>query len=535
MNTGLPIEAAVGASSPSPEGSFVLRGGWIVDGTSAPPFRADVAVEDGIIRKVGRIGDVAADRVVDCTGLFIMPGMVDTHVHGESAVFKPEVQAAMLAQGVTSIIIGQDGLSSAPAHPATRAYVEQYFGSINGDVHLDHADFLSIDDVLTSYEGATPINVGTLIPRGNVQHEVLGTEARPATKDELEAMRRLVAEGMEQGALGLSTGLEYIPDRYGSTDEIADLVAEVGRHGGVYVTHMRGYEAAADIGVIEAREIGVRSGTPVHLSHFHGPFNMLRQLVDETMDAGVDLTYDSYPYTRGATIVAMVGVPPWLQLGGMDACLERLRDPAIEDEWRQWAASNASVFSRIRLAQVESDEFRWSEGHWLEEAAALDGSDVVSFLRRLLVSSKLRSAAVFDQPRTNTMNDVIGHFQHPAHMVGSDSIYLGGAPHPRGWGTFARFLGLHTREQGHYTWGEASQHLSAHACRRFGLGARGLVRPGMVADLVALDPRTVADRSTYEEPRVLARGVMRVWVGGQEVFRDGAVTGRTPGSALRLQ
>ena len=535
MSTGLPIEAAASAASPSPEGSFVLHGGWVVDGTSAPPFRADVAVEEGIIRKVGWIGDVVPERVVDCTGLFIMPGFVDTHVHGESTVFTSEVQAAMLAQGVTSIVIGQDGLSTAPAHPATRAYVEQYFGSINGDVHLPVSNFLSIDGALASYDSATPINVGTLIPRGNVRHEVLGTEARPATDEELESMRRLVAAGMEQGALGLSTGLEYIPDRYGSTEEIAHLVTEVGRHGGVYVTHMRGYEAAADIGVVEAREIGVRSGTPVHISHFHGPFHMLRQLVNETIDAGVDLTYDSYPYTRGATIVAMVGVPPWLQAGGMDACLERLQDPAIEDGWRQWATTNASAFSRIRLAQVESDEFRWSEGQWLEEAAASDGSDVVSFLRRLLVSSRLRAAAVFDQPRTNTMNDVIGHFQHPAHMVGSDSIYLGGAPHPRGWGTFARFLGVHTREQGNYTWGEASQHLAGHACRRFGLGARGLVRPGMIADLIALDPRTIADRSTYDEPKVLAQGVLRVWVAGQEVFRNGALTGRTPGRGLRLQ
>ena len=535
MSGVLPIEAAAGAGSPSPEGSFVLRGGWVVDGSSAPPFRADVEVADGIIRRVGRIGDVAPERAVDCTGLFILPGLVDTHVHGESAVFTAEVQAAMLAQGVTSIIVGQDGLSTAPAHPATRAYVEQYFGAINGAVHLPVSDFLSIGDTLQSYDGATPINVGTLIPRGNVRHEVMGTEARPATGAELQAMRRLVSEAMEQGALGLSTGLEYIPDRYGSTEEIVQLVDEVGRRGGVYVSHMRGYEAAADVGVLEAREIGARSGTPIHISHLHGPFHMLRQLVDETITAGVDLTYDSYPYTRGATIVAMVGVPPWLQVGGMEECLERIQDPGVEAEWRQWATTNARVFSRIRLSHVASDQFRWSEGHWLEEAAATDGSDVVSFLRRLLVSSRLRAAAVFEQPRTNTLLDVIGHFQHPAHMAGSDSIYLGSAPHPRGWGTFARFLGVHTRERGDYTWGEASQHLSAHACRRFGLGARGLVRAGMIADLVALDPRTIADRGTYDEPKVLAQGVLRVWVAGQEVFRNGVLTGRTPGTALRLQ
>jgi N-acyl-D-amino-acid deacylase len=512
----------------------VLTGGWVVDGTGAPPYRADLAVRDGVVVAVGPLTHVQAAQRIDCTGLYLMPGFIDTHVHGDAAVFDPAVQLAALSQGVTTFIAGQDGLSFAPSGPETMDYVTRYFGAINGSLPGGAQEGRSVDELLRGYEGTTPLNVGYLVPRGNLRLEAMGLEERAPSGDELAHMQRLLVEGMEQGALGLSTGLDYVPDRYGDTRELIAVAAGAAPFGGVYVSHMRGYEALAHVGVAEVHAIARDAGVAAHISHYHGPAHMLVQLVDDARADGVDLTFDSYPYNRGSSIVAMVALPVWVQAGGTEETIARLRKVDVRERLRlTWFAGRADLFARITFASIGDPDLAWCEGRTLPEAAEAVGADPADFLCDLLVACDLQASCVFRQPPTNTDQDVRALLRHPAHMSGSDGVFRGRFPHPRGWGAFARLLGVHTRELGDYSWGEASLHLAGHPARRFGLEDRGILRPRMAADIVAFDPHTVADVATYENPRQPARGVKHVLVNGKEVLRDGHLTHATPGRALR--
>ncbi|TDD87639.1 D-aminoacylase [Actinomadura darangshiensis] len=513
---------------------IVMTGGWVVDGTGAPAYRADLAVRDGAVAAVGRLDHVEAARRIDCTGRYLMPGFVDTHVHGDAAVFDPDVQLAALSQGVTTFVAGQDGLSFAPSGPATMDYVRRYFGAINGDLPGGAAEGRGVGELLRGYDGTTPLNVGYLVPRGNLRLEAMGLDERAPSDGELNHMRRLLAQGMEEGALGLSTGLDYVPDRYGDTAELAALAAEAGRYGGLYVSHMRGYEAEAHVGVAEVNAIARDADVPAHISHYHGPAHMLVKLIDDSRAEGVDLTFDSYPYDRGASIVAMVGLPVWVQGGGTDATVARLRDAGVRARLHEtWFPERPELYDRIAFAWVDHPDLAWCEGRTLTEAAETAGADPAEFLCDLLAATGLRASCVFRQPPTNTVRDIRALLRHPAHMAGSDGVFVGGAPHPRGWGAFARLLGVHTRELGDYTWGEAALHLAGHPARRFGLQGRGSLRPGMAADVVVLDPSTVADVATYADPRRPARGVDHVVVNGVEVLDKGRLTGAAPGQALR--
>ena len=512
----------------------VMTGGWVVDGTGAPPYRADLAVRDGVVAAVGPLMHIEAAQRIDCTGLYLMPGFIDTHVHGDAAVFDPDVQLAALSQGVTTFIAGQDGLSFAPSGPETMDYVTRYFGAINGSLPGGGQEGRSVEELLHGYEGTTPLNVGYLVPRGNLRLEVMGLEERAPSGAELAHMQRLLVEGMEQGALGLSTGLEYVPDRYGDTQELIALAAATARFGGLYVSHMRGYEAQAHVGVAEMHAIARDAGVAAHISHYHGPAHMLVQLVDDVRADGVDLTFDSYPYSRGSSIVAMVALPVWVQAGGTEATIARLRDADVRKQLQlTWFAERADLFARITFAWISDPDLAWCEGRTLPDAAEAVGEHPADFLCDLLIACDLQASCVFRQPPTNTDQDIRALLQHPAHMTGSDGVFRGRFPHPRGWGAFARLLGVHTRELGDYSWGEASLHLAGHAARRFGLGDRGMLRPGMAADVVVFDPNTVADVATYENPRQPARGVTHVLVNGKEVFREGHLTHSNPGRALR--
>jgi N-acyl-D-amino-acid deacylase len=378
---------------------IVMVGGWVVDGTGAPAYRADLAVQDGVVAALGQLQDVEAGQRIDCTGLYLMPGFVDTHVHGDAAVFDPEVQLAALSQGVTTFVVGQDGLSFAPSGPDTMGYVRRYFGAINGSLPDGGQGGRSVDELLRGYDGTTPLNVGYLVPRGNLRLEVMGLDERAPSDGELARMRRLLAEGMEEGALGLSTGLDYVPDRYGDTSELTALAAEAGRYGGLYVSHMRGYESEAHLGVGEVRAIARGAGVPAHISHYHGPAHMLAKLVDDSRADGVDLTFDSYPYSRGSSIVAMVALPVWVQAGGTEATVARLRDADVRVRLREaWFAARPDLFARITFAWVDNPDLAWCEGRTLPEAAETAGADPAEFLCDLLVASDLRASSASRPP-----------------------------------------------------------------------------------------------------------------------------------------
>jgi N-acyl-D-amino-acid deacylase len=515
---------------------LLVRGGWVLDGTGAPAHRADVAVAAGRIAAVGRIApDGAADQIaaaeIDAVGRYVCPGFVDAHVHGDAGVLDPMVQLAALRQGVTTFVLGQDGLSYAPSTPAALAYVTRYFAAVNGTHPGLSTELLRVAGLLDTYDRTTALNTAYLVPHGTIRYAVLGGIARDPRPDEQDAMLRLVSDGLDDGAVGLSSGLDYLPGRYAGVAELAALCAPVAARGLPYVTHMRGYEDAAATGMAETTAIARAAGVATHVSHYHGPGEALAALVDQARIAGLDLTFDSYPYRRGCSILAMLGLPHELQDGDLDTVVETLADPAARRSLAE--RTDPALWSRITLSYVPEPEWSWAEGMRLVDAAERASRAPADFCADLLVATRLEAGAVIEFPRTGGEDSVSRLLRHPAHMGGSDGIYVGGHPHPRGWGAFARFLGRHVRERGDWTWEEAVVHLSAHPARRFGLHHRGLVRAGMAADLVVFDPATVIDRADYDTPRELAAGVDDVVVNGVPVLAAGALTGALPGTPLR--
>jgi N-acyl-D-amino-acid deacylase len=393
-------------------------------------------------------------------------------------------------------------------------------------------------EYLACFDRRAAVNVACLVPNGNVRMDVMGLETRPPTADELARMRRIVRQAMEEGAVGLSSGLDYIPSRYARTEELSDLCREIAPFGGVYVTHMRGYAPDNVIGAMdEVFRIAREADVPALISHFNSRADLVLPHLDRARAAGLDVTFDLYGYLAGSTILAMIALPPWVQEGGADATLGRLADPAVRARLRtEGFAGPRGPLDQVRLSYVEAPAYRAYEGLTLAEAASRAGragpEGIVDFVCDVLAASALAVGCVVEHQQRGEA-DVQALMRHPAMMGGSDGIFAGGRPHPRGWGCFGRYLGHYVREARTWTLEEAVQHLAAHPARRLGLADRGLIRPGMAADLVVFDPDRIGDRATYADGRRPAAGVDHVLVNGEAVLQDGQRTSALPGRALR--
>jgi N-acyl-D-amino-acid deacylase len=537
---------------------ILFTGGRVVDGSGLPWFRADVALRGDRIAAVGTLTGAQAHRRIDVAGKAVAPGFIDAHVHGDLMLLADPLQEPAIRQGVTTYILGQDGVAMAPASPATLDYMRHYTAGFSGNPDLSQASvgnalrgvpsppterhggrslqngFLSIAEYLACFDRKCALNVAVLVPNGNVRMEVLGLETRKPTAEELKRMGRLVRDGMEQGALGLSSGLDYIPSRYADTEELIALCREIAPFGGVYVTHMRRYDPDGVLGAMdEVFRIGREAEVPVHISHFNSRADLVLPPLDAARASGIDVTFDLYCYLAGSSILAMNALPPWVQEGGVEPTVTRLRDPAVRAQLRDWFAAPRVPLETIRLSYVASPEYRQFEGQTLAQAAGATSQDLGDFVCNLLAASHLAVGCVVPH-RHRTQEDVCQLMRHPAMMAGSDGIFIGRFPHPRGWGCFARYLGHHVRGDHTWTLEQAAQHLSAQAARRFGLHDRGLLRPGMAADVVVFHPETIADHATYEDGRRLAGGVEHVVVNGELVLHNGQRTAALPGRALKM-
>jgi N-acyl-D-amino-acid deacylase len=521
----------------------LISGGRVVDGGGNPWFRADVAIRGDRIVAVGPLPGAEARRRLDAAGKVVAPGFIDAHVHGDLMLLADPLHEPAIRQGVTTYVLGQDGVAMAPASPATLDYMRRYTAGFSGNPPLTPACeggvrggycWSSLAEYLACLDRRSAVNVACLIPNGNLRMEVLGLETRAPTAAELKKMGRLVREGMEQGAVGLSSGLDYIPSRYADTEELTALCREMAPQGGVYVTHMRGYAPDVVVSAMdEVFRIGREAGVPVHISHFNSRADLVLPKVDAARAAGLDVTYDLYCYLAGSSILAMPALPPWVQEGGVDATLARLRDPAVRRRLRDDPESKPrGPLGEVRLSYVASPDYRKYEGWALGEAARDAGLPLSDLVCDVLTASGMAVCCVMGHV-ARTEEDVRQLMRHPAMMAGTDGIFTGGRPHPRGCGCFARYLGHYVREARTWTLEQAVQRLSAHAARRFGLRDRGLLREGMAADVVVFDPDAVADRSTYEDGRRLAGGVEHVLVNGEAVLLNGARTAALPGRALR--
>lgn len=529
-------------------GRIVLRGGHVVNPGTETPQRADVAVEGGAVAQVGEVTPRDADAVIECEGRLVMPGLVDAHSHTDGLLADESVQRSLLRQGVTSVITGQDGVSYAPGDGA---YGTEYFAAINGP----HPTYMGggVAGYLAAVDGASRLNAAYLVPAGTVRWEVCGRSPGAADASQLAAMVALVEDGLREGAVGLSTGLEYAPGHFQSAEEIAALAAPVARAGGVYVSHMRGgYEANSAAGIDEMASIARLasdqvngSGLRVQVSHFHADPDILLGQLDRLEAAGVDATFDAYPYSRGCSLLSMTLLPPDLVARPVDEVVRVLGDPEertrLRRDWFPRVGQHPSLGpdwpQMITFAHLAAPELAWAHGLTIAQAAERAGADLIDFALDVLRVCGLRVNVIMAVQHERGAVELSRIFADPHHMGGSDGIFVGAHPHPRARGTFARYLREYVRETGTWSWADAVRHLSLLPTTRFGLGQRGVIEPGAVADLIVVDPEAVADTATYNAPLRDAVGIDDVLVAGIPVLADGGLTalppGRLPGRGLR--
>lgn len=520
---------------------YLLRGGRIVDGTGTPWFKADVGLRGERIAAIGQLSAATARVVLDVEGLVVSPGFVDTHVHGDLALLVDPLHEAAIRQGVTSYVLGQDGVAFAPASATTLHYMRRYTAGFNGNFPTPDRHWQSVAEFLQQFDRRCAVNVCVLVPNGNLRMEVLGLRPGPADAEELRQMQRLLREGLEQGAVGLSSGLDYVPSLYADVTELAALCQVVAEVGGVYVTHMRGYTPEkAPAALDEVFTIARRANCAVHVSHFNCLAQQTLPLLEQARQTGIDITFDLYCYLYGSTIVAMLTLPPAVLEGGIDATIERLRQPQTRRTLEAAFAQPRFPIDTIRFSSLPHPNWQRYEGWLLPEACRhayqLSGPPevrhLVDFVCDLLIDTDLAAGCIIRHFRQRQEQDILELMRSPMMMAGSDGVYVGGRPHPRGYGCFARYLGYHVR-RGDWSLEEAVQKCAWHGARRFGLAYRGQIREGWFADLAVFDLNTFVDHATYDQGNALASGMHHVFVNGVPVLLQGQRTSAIPGRALR--
>lgn len=523
---------------------LIVRNGSVVDGSGAPARRADVGVQAGRITEVGSLSGRAAGRVVDADGLVVTPGFIDMHAHSDLQLLGEPRHEAKVRQGVTLDVIGQDGLSYAPVTGPVLDQLRERLVGWNGDPPALDWSWRTVSEFLDQFDRGAAINVAYLLPHGTIRMCVMGDEAREPTGAELQVMRSLVAEGLRDGAVGLSAGLTYAPGMFATDAELIALCEIVADMGGYYCPHHRNYGMEAIAGYRDALAIARAAGVPLHLAHAHLGFPVNRgrapellSLLEEARAGGMDITLDSYPYLAGATYLHAY-LPGWVQEGGPEPTLARLADPLQREALRlEMEVSGSDGFHGVPMdwqvivvTSVSREENRRWVGRTIAEAARETHQAPIDFYCDLLIADRLTSGSI---SHIGNEENVRAIMRDPGHTLGTDGILVGDRPHPRGWGAFPRYLAVYVRELGLVTLEDAVRRLTSLPARRLGFADRGLVRPGMAADLVCFDPNSVRDTATYSEPRQPPEGIPHVVVNGQMVIDDHQHTGALPGRALR--
>jgi N-acyl-D-amino-acid deacylase len=519
----------------------LIRNGRIVDGTGNPWFRGDVAVEGDRIVDVGYLPHASAPTVIDAAGNVVCPGFVDMHTHSDLVLLAHPLNEAKLAQGVVTDVIGQDGLSYAPTTGQALATLRSLTLALNGDFDLDYS-WRSVSEYLDRFDRKTSGNVAYLVPHAAVRVAVMGMERRQPTHAEMAQMKRLVAEAMDQGCVGFSTGLSYPPCAYADTQELMELCKATAACGGYFAPHLRSYGARFRDSFDEALNIAKYASIPLHLTHLQINFEPNRgkageylAIIDRERANGLDITMDCYPYVAGSTYLAGL-LPSWLQEGGREKAVERLSDSGLRDQLRREMEAGCDGmhgvpmnWTEVVLSGVTLPENERFIGHSVDEAARTAGKDPYVFAFELLLKEQLVVTCLVVNGDEENVEKVA---KYPAAMASSDGIFVGTRPHPRAYGSHARWLAEYVRNKHLLGLEECIRKMTSLPSARMGLRNRGLLRRGMAADIVVLDPERVQDTATYESPRCLAQGVEWVLVNGVVTWKQGHHTGATAGRAL---
>jgi N-acyl-D-amino-acid deacylase len=501
---------------------LLIRGGEVIDGSGLPTSGPSPPSE--------------AARVIDASGLVVAPGFIDIHTHADIALLARPSHEPKVMQGVTTEVFSNCGLGFAPVASAKalatqRSYLKGLFGDDSGV----RWDWRGVSQYLEALREGIATNAVYLLPHGSVRVSVMGMAERPATRDEVDAMVRLVRQGMEEGARGMSSGLWYAPMSYGAPEEPVELCRVVAQRGGFWAVHMREYGDGLLDALAEVIRIAEASGVSLQVSHLQtsGPENAGRShealaMIEAARSRGVDVLCDSYPYIAGSTLLQAI-LPTWAVAGGPEAILRRLAEPEARSRIAADLEAQSRDYENTFLSGTRSRKNEPYEGQALAAIARARGTGVGDLVCRLLEEEELLACFISHHGNEEDVRNVLAH---PTQVVGSDGLHLPGKAHPRLHGTFPRVLARYVREERLLALEAAVRKMTGASADRMGLKDRGYVRPDMAADLVVFDPATVSDEATYEEPNRYPTGIPWVIVNGVVVKEGERHTGALEGQVL---
>jgi N-acyl-D-amino-acid deacylase len=522
---------------------LVIRGGRVFDGLGGGPVETDVGIQGGFIKEVG---DIAASRgmaVIEAEGLAVSPGFIDPHDHTDAQLIANPKAESSIRQGITTLVSGN--CASSP-FPVAEEILEEVKTNLK-DIYGIELTWRDIDGFFSTLEQAgIAINYSSLVGQGTIRGAAMGFDDRPPTEEELETMKAMVAENIDKGAVGISTGLEYEPGSFALKEEITALCTVAAEHGGIYATHMRDEGDKLIESLDETIDTARQAGIPVQISHYKIAYPRNWEKVDEAIrkveqakEEGIDIFCDRYPYIAGSTGLSYY-FPMWAREGTTDEFMARLQDPALQDRIRADVAKNEeklTSWDKVLIASVVSDKNKPCLGKSVLVNAEEAGKTPYEFMRDLLVEENNRVGMVTFMMSEENTNRILAH---PLVGIGTDGSAIApygvlgqGNPHPRLYGTFPRVLGKYVREEMVAPLAEMIKKMTSIPAKRFGFDRRGVLEPEYYADIVVFDEENVIDKATWTDPHQYPVGIEYVLVNGEVVIERGEHTGALPGTVLR--
>lgn len=521
---------------------IIIRNGKVYDGSGNPWTKLDIGISDGKIVQLEKTINEVAKQEIDAKGLAVSPGFIDPHCHSDLWCMTPDVHYIRAAQGITTELFGQDGISVAPVSAETKPLWQKQLKGLNGDI--GEWPWNTVDEYLSYLDSKELVGNGTyLIPHGTVRTLIMGFEGREASSEEIQQMREVVEAGMRQGAYGVSSGIQYPPCVYSNKEELVEICKGAAKYDGCFVVHIRNESNLSLEALDEVIDAARLSGVRLHISHFKvcGEINRDKlpkaiEKFNQAREEGIEITFDQYPYTAASTVFSAV-LPPWMHSGGTDDMLDRLKNKEIREKIKWDMENNGEYDNTVRnngwknivIASVASEKNRHLQGKSVAAIAEEWGKDPSEAAMDLLLEEK---AAVTMIIHWGVEEDIMTVMQHPLHMVGSDGVF-GGKPHPRLFGSFARVLGRYGREKEVFSLEEAIRKMTNAPAQLLRLKDRGLIKEKFYADIVVFNPETVIDQATYDEPEKLPIGIEHVFINGTWTIKNGEFTGNTAGKVIR--
>jgi N-acyl-D-amino-acid deacylase len=518
---------------------LLIRGGMVIDGTRRPRFQGDVGVTSGQIVAIGDLSAADAQSVINANGKIVAPGFIDLHTHSDGWLLKTPHLTAKTTQGFTTEVLMPDGISYAPVKQHNAAEWIFYLRSLNALRQDEYRDWESLADYLALLDHGNVQNSAVQIPYANVRVNACGWGRQVPDDYQMREILAAIRQGMDEGAAGLSTGLDYISECFATTDELVEACTALVPRSGLYVTHMR-YKKGLLPALREAVEIGRRAGVAVHISHFKAPdaeeAERVLEYVDKVARHEVDFSFDVYPYQPGSTMLNFL-LPNEIWEDGPLAVLPKLRQKEFRARFAAGLAAYDLDLDKIHIAWTLSKENSCHQGKLLSDYVAEMQLPAEEALCNLLIEERLAVLLVFNQGDDRLVHPFLSH---DLYLMGTDGIYFeDGVIHPRMYGSSARLLGPCVRDYKLFSLEDAVYKLTSGPAKRFGLTDRGIIQTGAHADLVVFDADTVADLATYTDPHQFSVGIEQVIVNGVPVIKDGTpvegLEAPYPGRALRCE